>query len=191
MSAIAAKLAGNGSASDGTPPAGSVDVGTLAPDVVALIDSKLAAVVILRSYLAADKVYNNVDVLANTLLSVTVEAGAKYDVELTVNSTNVARSLNLDFGGTATFNNCIGNWASWTTGASLTLVAANTLQITSPATDYTDINLDGLGQPSVYTFKGSIDVNVGGTFLLRGAQNVANPSDTIILKGATLMLTKC
>lgn len=141
----------------------------------------------LDAYLATNVTYNNTDTLASTALSVNVESGGIYDIDLTVHSTSAVKSLNLDFGGTATATNFVGQWYSYEENAAPSSLNKGQ-RVTSFGTDYTNTDLDGVD--GFYTFKGSIEVNAGGTFLLRGAQNAADMSDTKILRGSTLILTK-
>lgn len=138
---------------------------------------------LLRSYLASTVTYNNNAVLADTALSVTVEAGAKYKIELVVFSSVGAQQLKLDFGGTATITNFIGVWYGSDAGG----VPAIDAQLYTDATaDYTGaVPADGY-----ITLTGSVEINAAGTFLLRGAQNSASPTNTTILRGSTLILTK-
>lgn len=140
---------------------------------------------LLRSYLAADVVYNSVDTLANTPLSVMVVTSGVYDIELVVHSTSAIEALNMDFGGTATVTNFIGQWYVYV--ATNPSVAASA-RVAAAGTDFT--NSAGAAADAYFTFKGTIEVNVGGTFLLRGAQNASDFSDTTILRGSTLILTK-
>lgn len=138
-----------------------------------------------RSYLAADVTYNNTAALANTALSVTLEAGKKYAIKLVVHSTNVARALNMDFGGTATITNFIGQWSSYE--ANSNFGNPNAAQITAAGTDYSNTALDT--NAGFYKFEGSVEINAAGTFLLRGAQHAADASNTVIKRGSTLVLT--
>jgi len=140
---------------------------------------------LLRSYLATTVTYNNVDTLADTALSVTVVAGGIYDIELMVHSDSANIALNLDFGGTATVTNFIGEWRGANANAVFAVVPA---RVTAPGTDYTNVALGG--DPNFLTFDGTIEVDAGGTFLLRGAQETAEANDTTILRGSTLTLTK-
>jgi hypothetical protein len=142
---------------------------------------------VLRSYLAATVTYNNVDVLADTALSVTVAASGTYEIEAALHSTSAVKGLNVDFGGTATVTNFIGLWSAHVASGN-EADAARYERVTAAGTDFTVAALDGAA--SVYRFKGSIEVNAGGTFLLRGAQNAADASNTTILRGSTLKLTK-
>lgn len=142
----------------------------------------------LSSYLASTVTYNNVDTLADTALSVTVASGGIYDIELVVHSTSVVQPLKLDFAGTATITNFIGQWgtmpsvgAGWTDGGAA-------LRVTAAGTDFNPG--PGFTGDSFTTFKGSVEIADAGTFLLRGAQQTANASNTTLLRGSTLKLTK-
>ncbi len=155
-------------------------------DLQAALNAKLNATSILRSYLATTVTYNDVDVLADSPLTVTVQASAIYAIELVVQGGgNSARSLNMDFGGTATVTNFIGQWSSSTTDGSTQLTARSV----AAGTDYNDTALDGLGD-TIYRFIGSVEITTSGTFLLRAAQNAANATNTSILRGSTLILTQ-
>lgn len=137
----------------------------------------------LTSYLASTVTYNNTAALANTALSVTVAAATKYAVTLYVPSTNVAVGLKMDFAGTATFTNFVGEWFVYPDA-----FPGGGLHVTAPGTDFDAAVADATGFP-YYTFIGSCLTDVGGTFLLRGAQNAADASNTTILAGSTLILT--
>ncbi len=139
----------------------------------------------LYSYLATTVTYNANAVLANTPLSVTVAAGGIYAIELVVHSTSAAKALLMDFGGTATHANLIGLWKI---GAIADIAIGNIAQITAAGTDFTFADMDGAS--AYYTFTGSVEITNAGTFLLRGAQNVSDASNTTILRGSTLQLTK-
>lgn len=167
-------------------PAGSIAATNVQAAIEELDSEKLASTSLLRSYLASTVTYNNVDTLADTPLSVTVEAGGIYDIELTVHSDSAVEALLLDFGGTSTATNFIGQWMGVTFDD---LAAASKAQrATTPGDDITFSVLNGAS--SYITFNGSIEVNAGGTFLLRGAQNGPDASETTILRGSTLILTK-
>lgn len=150
------------------------------------LDAKLASASVLRSYLATTVTYNANAVLANTPLSVTVAAGGIYAIELVVHSTSAAKALLMDFGGTATIANFIGEWF----GRLANDVATSTsLLVTTAGADFNGNALDGSDE-TFYTFTGSVEITDAGTFLLRGAQNVSDASNTTILRGSTLTLTK-
>jgi hypothetical protein len=142
----------------------------------------------LRSYLATTVTYNNTATLASTALSTTVEASGIYDIELTVHSDSSVNSLALDFGGTATFTNFIGEWQSRRQDEISSVDQLGGQRVTAAGTDYVHASMDGAA--SYYTFKGTAEINVAGTFILRGAQRGANASDTTILRGSTLILRK-
>lgn len=198
MSAIAAKIAGNTTASDGTPPAGSVTLaqmanlaanslignttGSPATPTAVPTSTFVAATSLLRSYLATTVTYNANAVLANTPLSVTVAAGGIYAIELVVHSTSAVSKVNMDFGGTATIANFIGEWV----GLDTTATIFNT-RVTAAGTDFSG---GSDGEDMYYTFTGSVEITDAGTFLLRGAQDVSDASNTTILRGSTLILTK-
>ena len=202
MGAIAAKIAGNTTASDGTPPAGSVTLaqmanlaanslignttgGSATPTAVPT-STFVKATEILRSYLATTVTYNADDTLGDTALSVTVAAGGIYDISLVVHSTSAVQGLLMEFGGTATIANFIGQWSAETaTGDD---VLGYNARVTAAGTDFGTIAQDGIN--SIYTFTGSVEITDAGTFLLRGAQNASDASDTTILRGSTLTLTK-
>ena len=140
----------------------------------------------LVSYLATTVTYNANAVLADTALSVTVAAGGKYAINLVVHSTSAVKALLMDFGGTATMTSFIGEWEGQLTFDPTTY---KDLGVTSAGTDYDASPLDG-SDDAFYTFTGSCTVNAGGTFLLRGCQNVSDASNTTILAGSTLVLTR-
>lgn len=139
---------------------------------------------IIRDYLAADVTYNNTAALADTLLSCDVLASGKYLIEAVLHGTNAVRSLNFDFGGTATITNFIGTWKSFEPG-SVTLAAT---RVTAVGTDYNNSALDAGDE--YYEFKGSVEINAAGTFLLRAAQRSADVSNTVLKRGSSLVLMK-
>lgn len=142
---------------------------------------------VLRSYLASTVTYNNTAALADTALSVNVAASGNYDIDVRIHTTAAgAASLNVDFGGTATVTNFIGQW---TGEMSIDPQAAYGARVTSAGTDFT-LGAACDSTDCYYYFRGTIEVNAAGTFLLRGAQRVADASNTTILRGSTLKLTK-
>lgn len=151
-------------------------------------DAALTNLGILRSYLATTVTYNNDDTLADTALSVTVAAGGTYDVELVVQSTSAVKGLALDFAGTATFTNFIGTWQAAAANGSASTPALQ--QVTSSGTDFIDNTSATDAVNGLFTFKGTAEFAAAGTFLLRGAQNAADVSNTTILRGSVLTLTK-
>jgi len=136
---------------------------------------------LLRSYLASTVTYNNTATLANTALSVTVATGGTYDIELVVHAGDTTASrLKLDFGGTATFTNFIGQWQASITDEYITGYSDRS---TDAGADFNGSgSLEGV--PSYWTFKGTAEIDAGGTFLLRGAQNAAVSENTTILRGS-------
>jgi len=153
-------------------------------DLDTALGLKFPSASILRSYLAADVTYNNVDVLANTALSVTVAASGIYEIELNLYCTTAAvTGFTLDFAVTGTHTNFTGFYAEQAEGSSANL---GTL-LTSAGTDYNSTAFNGSG---LITFNGSVEINGAGTFLLRGSQDSAVVENTTILRGSTLILTK-
>lgn len=156
---------------------------------VTVINTALAAVtndgITQTSYLDDTITYNTDGTLGDTALSVNLEAGKKYAIDLFLLSTSAAVALLLDFGGTATFTTFQGQWqAQLSDGNPATLVGLNAA-ISAPGTDFNASALDGAA-PAFYRFTGSCEVNAAGTFLLRGSQSASNVSNTTILEGATL-----
>lgn len=139
---------------------------------------------VLRDRLDADATYNNTAALADTALGGPVEAGEEYIIRAVLHGTNPTRSLNFDFGGTATISEFKGVWKSFEPG-SVTLAAT---KVSSAATDYNNSALDG-GE-EYYEFDGSMKVNAAGTFLLRAAQHTAHASNTVLQDGSSLILFK-
>lgn len=142
----------------------------------------------LASYLAADAVYNGTAGLSITFLSVSVEAGDIYDIELRVYSTQAFSPLNMDFGGTATITNFVGDWfcaAAGSPGAQ-----DQSARVAAPGTDFTSDGMVDAAFSSYFTFKGTMEVAAAGTFALRAAQQTADVSDTTILRGSTLILRR-
>lgn len=140
----------------------------------------------LKSYLATTITYNDVAVLADTALSVTVEAATKYDIEVKVYTVAAVYRLNLDFGGTATISSFIGYWDAVGPFDRDTLTEPS--KVTAAGTDFSATNADS--SHAIYTFRGSMTTNAAGTFLVRGAQAEAIAFDTTILAGSTLVLSK-
>lgn len=140
----------------------------------------------LLSHLDEDITYNNTATLTNTPLSVTVEAGGIYDIELIVHSTSGAgTSLKFDFGGTATATNFIGEWQAIIATDPTTAVGA---RVTAAGTDFNAGPVDN--NDAYFTFRGTIEVNAAGTLLIRGAQRSAAAVNTTIIQGSILKLTK-
>jgi hypothetical protein len=131
--------------------------------------------------LAATVTYNNTAALAETPLMLNLGPGA-YEIESRIPSTNVAKSLKLDFaGGGATKTSFRGKWESV---AAASPVAAS---VASAATVFEDATVDTAD--STYIFKGALVLSAGGTVTPRGAQRTANASDTQILVGAMFKAT--
>ena len=173
---------------DSSPVAWGEIQGTLSnqTDLQDALDAKLASASVLRSYLATTVTYNNTDTLANTALSVTVVAGGIYDIDVVVNSTSAVYALNMDFAGTATIANFIGEAWLYADGS----VFGTGILVTAGADWGVALGSAGDGFDVQYRFRGSVEITDAGTFLLRGAQNVADASNTTILRGSTLTLTK-
>lgn len=159
--------------------------GTFAGAITSGGNAVVTADQLLKSYLATTVTYNNVDVLANTALSVTVASSGIYNIDVTVHAANAVSGLNMDFGGTATVTNFIGEWSLFKADDPST---GHITRVTAAGTDFHPSEGDAVD--GFYTFKGTIEVNVGGTFLLRGAQDTADVSNTTILRGSTLVLRK-
>lgn len=137
----------------------------------------------LTSYLATSVAYTSNDVLANTALSVTIPAAGNYEIDVILQTTEDIGGLRLDFAGTATVGNFIGVWYGYELASPTTIVAQ---KVTDAGTDYTGIG----AAVCFYRFSGSAEFSAGGTFILRGSQEVASISATTILRGSVLKLTK-
>ncbi len=134
------------------------------------------------SYLLADVTYQNTATLANTTLSVTVDAGGIYEVDVRLSAANAsgAGGFKADFnGGTATATSFTGN-VQYGNGPSLMNVTALT---TAPASDF--FNTSG-----PFWFRGTLIVNAGGTFVIRAAQSTSNASITTLRAGSRIVLSK-
>lgn len=144
----------------------------------------------LVSYLASTVTYNNAAALADTALSVNVAASGIYEIELTAHQgAGVSRGLNMDFGGTATATNFIGTWTAYNTPIDTTVPTVGAgFRTTAAGTDTSTVFV--LLNNVYYQFRGTIEVNGAGTFLLRAAQESAHASDTTLLRGSVLKLTK-
>lgn len=145
----------------------------------------LATTDLLRSYLSADVTYNNTATLADTALSVTVAASGVYAIDLSIYLPAITMYPKLDFSGTATITNFVGEWNSKTQDSQYN----SPMRVTSAGTDYSAFLLNSTNGGQI-SFKGTVEVNAGGTFLVRGAQNTANASNTTFNRGSTLILTK-
>jgi len=154
---------------------------------IPVIVAGLAATDLLRSYLATTVTYNADDTLGDTPLSVTVAAGGIYAIELVVHSTSAVKALQNNFGGTATIANFIGQWESLQTDD---ILGSSDLSRVTAAATVTGAGAAMDGFDMYRTFTGSVEITDAGTFLLRGSQNVSDPTDTTILRGSTLILTK-
>ena len=108
--------------------------------VIAALALKADAAKFLTSYLATTVTYNANATLANTPLSVTVAAGGIYDISLVVHSTNAVKALAMDFAGTATVANFIGQWSAGITPFSDFMQGA---RVTAAGTDFNNSVVDG------------------------------------------------
>lgn len=153
----------------------------------------LTSLGVLRGYVAADVVYNNTATLANVAgMSVDVAASGIYDIEVTVHAdiaSSASGGLRLDFdGGTSTDTYFIGQWDS---SIAAFLGEQEITRITSRSTDFVNgTMLGGAAADAIYKFKGTVEINGAGTFVLRAAQQAADASDTTILRGSSMILTK-
>ncbi len=165
------------------------DIAVELPSTAGVLATTALAISLPRSYLATTVTYNDTAALANTALSVTLEASGVYAIALTIHSTSVAKALNLDFGGTVGVTNFIGEWVAMLATVAFAEARTQADRVTAIGTDFS-LTADFDGISSVVTFQGSIEVSTAGTFILRGAQNVADASNTTILRGSTLIATK-
>lgn len=148
--------------------------------------SVLTALNQLTKYLTVAFTKNTSATLSNTPIVVTVAAATKYQIELTVFSTAVAARLQMAFGGTSTQTSFIGQWTAYTAADGARDAGA---QITAAGTAFTGTAaLDTVA--AYYTFKGAMLTNAAGTFLLQGAQQASNASNTVILPNSSMILTK-
>lgn len=156
----------------------TVTIGGVAP---------LVATDSLRSYLASTVTYNNNSTVANTALSVTVEAATKYQIQVVLFNTTAVKGLKMDFGGTSTQTSFVGLWLGYADNDP-TLAVAN--RVLAAGTDFAPTtNFDG-AVDNYYSFTGSMLTNGAGTFVVRGAQNAADASNTTINAGSYMILTK-
>jgi len=165
-------------------PDGSISNGTI--DLNAQFDLAVPETSILRDVLTSIATYNNNATLANTALSVSVEAGATYIINMVLHIDSAARDIKVDFGGTATVTTFIGAYVQ-TTSSDATAVPATPSRVTNAGTDFEGAS-DGVS--STVIFHGTLIVNAAGTFILRAAQSQADASDTSILVGSSLTLLK-
>lgn len=143
----------------------------------------------LISVLASNKTYNNTATLATTGLSVTVEAGARYNINLKLSVQQAAKALQLDFGGgSATFSSFLGTYEGQSDDRVLTdgkLVSAYNTAIVPTALD------SGTKIFLYYEFNGNCTIGAAGTVIVRGAQTAVDASNTsIFAEGAILTLQR-
>lgn len=155
----------------------------------------------MKACLAADKTFNNTAALADTLLAVSLPKpqatqNDRYRIELDIFSTNATKGLKLDFlalqpnGGDAMPDNWVGQWEATAANGTTSLYSGSSVDdMFAPTTGF-----DAAAGYIRYSFRGSFEVFAGqdnGTVLtLRGAQNSAHASDTVILRGSTLVVTQ-
>jgi hypothetical protein len=126
--------------------------------------------------LAADKDFQATGVtMTNTNISFMLGPGS-YEITAHVPSTNVAKSIQMDWaGGSAVLSMFVGNWESVMSAATF---------VSAAGTAFSDATKDA--STSTFNFKGCMTISAGGTFILRGAQRSAVGSATI-MKGGTIV----
>jgi len=139
---------------------------------------------IIRDYQAADIVYNNNSTLADTDISVSVEAGGIYEIRLFIFTTSAVASIKCAFAGTAT--------VAYYTAFREVKDESGALLSGSRSTDHTQIvSVTGLnaltGQIEI---TGYVEFTTAGTFKLQAAQRTTNASNSTLQKGSGLVLTK-
>lgn len=163
-----------------TPQAGTITAGTgisvtNGAGSITIADTNPT---VLKSVLASDFT-NATTTLNNTALSVTtIGKSYAFDAELYVSDSVAADGVKLDFGGGAcTFTNFVA-------GGNSVLVTAVT---TSSTGTFSNATVTGSNLISIH---GSIEVNSGGTFIIRAAQ-VAHTAGTLtVMRGSSLILTQ-
>lgn len=141
----------------------------------------------LPAYKSADQSVNNSTTLvSDTHLTKTVTASHKYLVLLALpfddNSTLAAGGLKITFSGTATYTNLLLTFLTFDLSAGLSqfgrIVAKDAEAQLSPA-----LIDSGLG-----LIFGTVEINAGGTFLLKWAQQAATAGNTTLLRGGVMEL---
>jgi hypothetical protein len=134
--------------------------------------------------LEANQAFTSNDVLADTLIACNVEEGGHYEFEAMLHVTaNVVGGIQLCFGGTSTDDYFIAQYtARASTGGAVisggrSVNRSTALNVTGTAVFAIEIN-------------GAVEIDEGGTFLIRAAQSVSNGSATTILRGVTMKMRK-
>lgn len=152
---------------------------------------------VMASYLENDITYNDNATLAATALSITIPQrndyiNTHYRVELDLFSTNVTKALKLDFylDNGNEFSGWNGYWSASLVGVATDVGIGDAVDtVYAPSTGF-----DASIAPYIYyKYRGSFELTAGddaGLFSLRAAQRTAHASDTIILQGSTLVVTR-
>ncbi len=126
------------------------------------------------------------DTMTDLALSATLEAGATYDITFKAPVESAVKGARFDFdGGTATATNFVGDWVWTESAAPATPLGA---RVSALATDFGPAGTDA--KDGTYLFRGTIEVDSGGTFIPRASQNAADVGITTVMRGATLKAVK-
>lgn len=134
----------------------------------------------LRSFLASNQT-NATATLAASNLSIAVEAGKKYDFRalLFVENSQAAEGVKIDFGGgTATMTLFLGQAKGFDVGFAIN---QNLVSLTTQA------RVDVFTGAGAIEVEGSMQVNQGGTFVIRFAENT-HVSGTLTLKAGSRLI---
>lgn len=142
---------------------------------------------VLTKTLPADYVVSSDASPNETDLQVNVVTPGTYDLKVSIHSKSDARALKMMLTGSAVMEAFI---AQWTCSDAYDSTVLFTTRRSLPA---------GIGMisPSVLdgrnafcSINGSVEFSTAGTFILRGAQTIPDPSNTTMLKGSTMVLTQ-
>lgn len=123
---------------------------------------------------------NATTTLNNTSLSASVASTATYSfvAQVYVSNSTAADGFKVDFGGgSATFTNFVA-------GSNTSLVTGVT---TSSTSTFSNGSLTG---SNLLTISGSIEVDSGGTIIIRAAENTHTVGTLTVMRGSSLVLTK-
>lgn len=144
---------------------------------------------VLRAYQSTNLSKTN-NTFVDTELSVTVEAAGKYQVALYgfFTQANATGGVKFDLaGGTATLTSGLLQWLTYQADD-------NTVDAVGSQTALADVFTPGFAPESEKTFfiqlLGTMDVNAGGTIIVRFAQSVTDAGACVFLIGSSLVMVK-
>lgn len=144
---------------------------------------------VLSAVLSSAVTRSNTSTLANTGLSVTVIAGAKYDIWADFLVQQAGKACKVAFGGTSTDTDFRGSWKVSVIDTAVIASPPYAMMPGARTTAFSPTALDGTGYLQ-YKFRGHVEINAGGTFLLQDAQTAAQVSNTSIFTGGRIKLTQ-